>query len=164
MASINLNSAYFNLLYTIDYLLTENDSLKNSLELDFLSAKDLSLYSTLSYISNFSEENDLKCNIGISKAFIFKDFIISPLCEFDYNFTNNNLGSLFNVHSEFYDFLNFEAGISYSNSNEDNLNLRIKIDFYLKSSSIQVLYQSQNLLKEEKMNKGYLSVGVKYEI
>ncbi|MDY4153248.1 MAG: hypothetical protein SOX89_06725, partial [Treponema sp.] len=77
---------------------------------------------------------------------------------------NNNLGSLFNVHSEFYDFLNLEAGISYSNSDEDNLNLRIKIDFYLKSSSMQVLYQSQNLLKKEKMNKGYLSVGVKYEI
>ncbi len=162
--TVNLNSTYFNLIYTIDYLLTENDSLKNSLELDFLSAKDLSLYSTLSYISDFSEENDLKCNIGISKAFIFKDFIISPLCEFNYSFTNNNLGLLFNLHSEFYDFLNLETGISYSNSDEDNLNLRVKIDFYLKSGSIQVLYQSQNLLKEEKMNKGYLSLGVKYEI
>ena len=162
--TINLNSTYFNLIYSIDYLLTENDSLKNSLELDFLSAKDLSLYSTLCYISDFSEKNDLKCNIGISKAFIFKDFIISPLCEFDYNFANNNLGLLFNLHSEFYDFLNLETGISYSNSNEDNLNIRIKIDFYLKSSSIQILYQSQNLLKEEEMNKGYLSVGVKYEI
>lgn len=162
--TVNLNTTYFNLIYTIDYLLAENDSLKNSLELDFLSAKDLSLYSALSYISDFSEENDLKCNIGISKAFIFMDFIISPLCEFDYNFANNNLGLLFNVHSEFYDFINLEAGISYSDSDENNLNLRIKIDFYIKSSSVQILYQTQNLLKEEKMNKGCLLIGVKYEI
>ncbi len=161
---VNLNSTYFNLIYTLDYLLSEDNSLKNSLELDFLSAKDFSLYSTLSYISYFSEENDLKCNIGISKAFIFKNFIFSPLCEFDYNFTNNNLGLLFNVYSDIYDFLNLETGISYSNSDADNLNLRMKIDFYLKSSYIQILYQSQNLLKKEKMNKGYLSVGVKYEI
>lgn len=162
--TVNLNSTYFNLIYSIDYLLSENDSLKNSLEINFLSAKDLSLYSTLSYISDLSEENNLKSNIGISQAYIFKDFIISPLCEFNYSFTNNNLGLLFNLHSEFYDFLNFETGISYSNSDTNTLNLRIKIDFYLKSSSIQILYQSQNLLKEEQMNKGYLSVGVKYEI
>lgn len=162
--TVNLNSPYFNLIYSIDYLLSENDSLKNSLEINFLSAKDLSLYSTLSYISDLSEENNLKSNIGISQAYIFKDFIISPLCEFNYSFTNNNLGLLFNLHSEFYDFLNLETGISYSNSDTNTLNLRIKIDFYLKSSSIQILYQSQNLLKEEQMNKGYLSVGVKYEI
>lgn len=162
--TVNLNSTYFNLIYSIDYLLSENDSLKNSLEINFLSAKDLSLYSTLSYISDLSEENNLKSNIGISQAYIFKDFIISPLCEFNYSFTNNNLGLLFNLHSEFYDFLNLETGISYSNSDTNTLNLRIKIDFYLKSSSIQILYQSQNLLKEEQMNKGYLSVGVKYEI
>lgn len=162
--TVNLNSTYFNLVYSIDYLLSENDSLKNSLEINFLSAKDLSLYSTLSYISDLSEENNLKSNIGISQAYIFKDFIISPLCEFNYSFTNNNLGLLFNLHSEFYDFLNLETGISYSNSDTNTLNLRIKIDFYLKSSSIQILYQSQNLLKEEQMNKGYLSVGVKYEI
>lgn len=92
------------------------------------------------------------------------DFIISPLCEFEYNFANNNLGLLFNVHSEFYDFINLEAGISYSDSDENNLNLRIKIDFYIKSSSVQILYQTQNLLKEEKMNKGCLLIGVKYEI
>lgn len=162
--TVNLNSTYFNLIYSIDYLLSENDSLKNSLEINFLSDKDLSLYSTLSYISDLSEENNLKSNIGISQAYIFKDFIISPLCEFNYSFTNNNLGLLFNLHSEFYDFLNLETGISYSNSDTNTLNLRIKIDFYLKSSSIQILYQSQNLLKEEQMNKGYLSVGVKYEI
>lgn len=162
--TVNLNSTYFNLIYSIDYLLSENDSLKNSLEINFLSAKDLSLYSTLSYISDLSEENNLKSNIGISQAYIFKDFIISPLCEFNYSFTNNNLGLLFNLHSEFYDFLNLETGISYSNSDTNTLNLRIKIDFYFKSSSIQILYQSQNLLKEEQMNKGYLSVGVKYEI
>lgn len=162
--TVNLNSTYFNLIYSIDYLLSENDSLKNSLEINFLSAKDLSLYSTLSYISDLSEENNLKSNIGISQAYIFKDFIISPLCEFNYSFTNNNLGLLFNLHSEFYDFLNLETGISYSNSDTNTLNLRIKIDFYLKSSSIQILYQSQNLLKEEQINKGYLSVGVKYEI
>lgn len=162
--TVNLNSTYFNLIYSIDYLLSENDSLKNSLEINFLSAKDLSLYSTLSYISDLSEENNLKSNIGISQVYIFKDFIISPLCEFNYSFTNNNLGLLFNLHSEFYDFLNLETGISYSNSDTNTLNLRIKIDFYLKSSSIQILYQSQNLLKEEQMNKGCLSVGVKYEI
>lgn len=162
--TVNLNSTYFNLIYSIDYLLSENDSLKNSLEINFLSAKDLSLYSTLSYISDLSEENNLKSNIGISQAYIFKDFIISPLCEFNYSFTNNNLGLLFNLHSEFYDFLNLETGISYSNSDTNTLNLRIKIDFYHKSSSIQILYQSQNLLKEEQINKGYLSVGVKYEI
>lgn len=162
--TVNLNSTYFNLIYSIDYLLSENDSLKNSLEINFLSAKDLSLYSTLSYISDLSEENNLKSNIGISQAYIFKDFIISPLCEFNYSFTNNNLGLLFNLHSEFYDFLNLETGISYSNSDTNTLNLRIKIDFYHKYSSIQILYQSQNLLKEEQMNKGYLSVGVKYEI
>ena len=142
--TVNLNSTYFNLIYSIDYLLSENDSLKNSLEINFLSAKDLSLYSTLSYISDLSEENNLKSNIGISQAYIFKDFIISPLCEFNYSFTNNNLGLLFNLHSEFYDFLNLETGISYSNSDTNTLNLRIKIDFYLKSSSIQILFKECN--------------------
>ena len=161
---INFNTTYFNLIYTLDYFWSENDSLKNSLEFDFLSAHDLSLYSTLSYVSELSEENDLKLNIGISKAFFFKNFIFSPLVELNYNFLNNNLGLIFNLHSDLYEFLNLEAGISYSNSDTENLNLRTEIDFYIKSFSVKILFQSKNLLKDERMNKRYLSVGVKYEI
>lgn len=160
----NYSSTYFNLIYTFDYLWAENDSLKNSLEFDFLSTHDLSFYSTLCYVLDLSEKNDLKLNIGISKTFIFKNFLFSPLCELNYNFMNKDLGLLFNLHSDLYDSFNFETGISYSNSDTENLRLRTEINFYIKAFSVKFLYQSKNLLKNERMNKGYLSIGIKYEI
>ena len=160
----NFTSTYFNLIYGIDYLWQENDSLKNSLELEFLSTNDLSLYSTLSYVTDFTNENELRGNIGISKAFIFKNFIICPSCELKYNFFNNNPELSFNLHSDCFDFFNLDTGISYSNSNTEKLNLRTEINFYLKLCSIRILYQSTSLLKNEMMNKGFFSLGVKYEI
>lgn len=158
----NYNNNYLNVIYTVDYLLTEIHSFKNSLEFEFLSKQDISLYSSFSFATELNREKEMLMNLGISKAFVYDNFVLSPLFEINYDIFNTEIGILLYLHADIFDFIGFDNGLYYSN--ENTLNTRSELNFFLDDWTIRFFFQSRNLLKDETMKKEFLSVGVKYAI
>lgn len=160
LININYNNNQINVIYTLDYLFSEENTLKNAIECEFLTKGDLSIYSSMSLITDFVKKINFNVNIGVSKPFLIYDFMLTPLFEFDYFSKNSEIEFLFYLYMDFSDFIT--SGIGFFCDYDNSCNIRTEIDIFFPCIKFNIIFQSKNLIKDDK-NDGYLSIGIDFK-